>query len=369
MTPMETKAHGSAGENPPVRVGERYNRDQGVEFLLKTPMGELMALAHEARMRRVPRPEVTYVLDTNPNYTNICETQCRFCAFCRTPEHKEAYTLTPEQVAERTAEAAAKGATTVLLQGGHNPDIGIADWTAYIRAIRAACPDVHIHPFSPAEYVFMSEKERVPVREILETVKAEGVTTIPGGGAEILSERVRRIIAPNKPGSDAWLRVCEIAHELGFTTTATMMFGHVEKPWEVVEHLLKLRDLQDRTGGFSSFIPWSFKPGGTVLAKRVPQPAHPALYVRIIAVARLLLDNFPHVQSSWFSESVSAGQLGLLAGADDFGGVLVEENVLATTGHTPRTTPEEVREIIRAARFEPVQRDSFYRAVGAEETE
>ncbi len=338
----------------------RLDRAQALTLLTRTPLGEVMSLAHAARMRRYPESRVTFVFDTNPNYTNVCVTRCRFCAFCRSPEAADAYTLTPEQAAAKVKRAADLGATTVLLQGGHNPDVHLSDWLAYIRAIRAACPQIHIHPFSPAEYLFMAHQEQTEVGAILEAVYAEGIRTIPGGGAEILSERVRKHIAPAKADTAQWLAVCEAAHRIGFRTTATMMYGHVEQDEEIVEHLLLLRDLQDRTHGFASFIPWSFKPGDTPLGREIQRPVHPAKYVRIIALARLVLDNFDHIQSSWFSENVAAGQLGLLAGADDFGGLLVEENVLQQAGHQRATTLDDVLTIIRRAGFTPAQRDSFY---------
>jgi cyclic dehypoxanthinyl futalosine synthase len=339
----------------------RLDRQAALELLTRSPLGELMARAHAERTRRFPGQYVTFVSDTNPNYTNVCVTRCRFCAFCRRPGEAQACTLSPAQVAERVKRAYDLGATTVLLQGGHNSEIGLTDWLAYIQAIADACPNIHIHPFSPAEYLFMAEKEHTHVRSILQAVYAQGIRTIPGGGAEILSERVRRRIAPAKATTQQWLEVCETAHQVGFQTTATMMFGHVETDEEIVEHLLLLRDLQDRTGGFTSFIPWSFKPADTPLGREVLRPAHPARYVRIIALARLVLDNFKHIQSSWFSENVAAGQLGLLAGADDFGGILIEENVLQQAGHHRTTTLEKVQTIIRRTGFTPARRDSFYR--------
>ncbi|MEJ2158550.1 MAG: cyclic dehypoxanthinyl futalosine synthase [Desulfobacteraceae bacterium] len=338
----------------------RISRTQALELLTRAPMGELMAMAHDERSRRHPNQRVTFVFDTNPNYTNVCVTQCRFCAFCRTPEDPKGYTLTPEAVGDRVRRAAQLGATTVLLQGGHNPEVGLQQWLDYIRAIQAAAPDIHIHPFSPAEYIFMAAREQCKVEDILNAVFQAGVHTIPGGGAEVLTESVRKQIAPRKASTEEWLSVCEAAHGIGFRTTATLMFGHVETDEDIIEHLIALRDLQDRTGGFTSFIPWSYKPGGNPLGKEIPRSAHPAKYVRVIATARLVLDNFDHVQSSWFSENVAAGQLGLLAGADDFGGILVEENVLMQAGHQRTTTEEKVKTIIRRAGFTPAQRDSNY---------
>ena len=334
-----------------------------MELLTQTPMGELMGLAHAERMRRFPDTAVTFVVDSNPNYTNVCVTGCAFCAFYRKKNAADAYRLSPQALADRVAAAVRKGATTVLLQGGHNPEVRLVDWLAYIAAIGRDCPQVHIHPFSPAEIAFMADREGVSVGQVLKALWEAGIRTIPGGGAEILTERVRRIIAPRKATCDQWIQVCETAHGMGFKTTATMMFGHVESDADIVEHLFSLRDLQDRTAGFTSFIPWSFKPGRTPLAQMVPQSAHPARYVRIIALARLVLDNFAHIQSSWFSENISAGQLGLLAGADDFGGVLVEEHVHKEAGHDRHATADNVKTIIRRAGFTPAQRDSHYRVL------
>lgn len=340
---------------------QRCDRGQALDLLVNLPMGELMQLAHQERVRRFPDNRVTFVVDTNPNYTNVCVTACAFCAFCRKATDEDAYLLSPQALSEKVEIAAAKGATTVLLQGGHNPRVGLDHWLAYIETIQRVCPQVHIHPFSPAEIVFMAGQEQCSVDEVLRALWEAGIRTIPGGGAEILTEPVRRTIAPHKATTDQWLDVCEKAHGIGFKTTATMMFGHVETDADIIEHLLRLREVQDRTAGFTSFVPWSFKPGRTPLARRVPSPVHPARYVRIIAVARLVLDNFPHIQSSWFSENISAGQLGLLAGADDFGGVLVEEHVHKEAGHDRRATPDNVATIIRRAGFTPARRDSFYR--------
>ncbi|MGI9569777.1 MAG: CofH family radical SAM protein, partial [Desulfobulbia bacterium] len=279
----------------------RYNRSDALEMLSRMPLGELMGMAHHARIKHQPQQLVTFVVDTNPNYTNICVTCCDFCAFFRKAGHDEAYTLSPNELADRVKASHTRGASTVLLQGGHNPEIGLQDWLAYIKAIQIACPKIHIHPFSPAEYSFISRLEKRPVEDILQAIYDEGIRTIPGGGAEILSERVRKEVARNKATTEEWLDVCEKAHHIGFRTTATMMFGHVETNEDIVTHLFRLRELQDRTGGFTSFVPWSFKPGDSPLSHRVPSRTHPARYVRIIALARLVLDNFSHIQSSWFS--------------------------------------------------------------------
>jgi cyclic dehypoxanthinyl futalosine synthase len=343
---------------------DRLDGDDALTLLTgRFPVGDLMAHAHAARMRRHPAGEVTFVYDTNPNYTNVCVTHCEFCAFWRSDKAKDAYTLSPAELARRVRTAADAGATTVLLQGGHNPRVRLADWLAYVAAIREACPEVHVHPFSPPEVAYLSDLEGIPTAAILEALYAAGVRTMPGGGAEVLAQRVRDAIAPEKCSPARWLDIMREAHRLGMQTTATMMYGHVETPAEIVEHLLAVRALQDETGGFSAFIPWSFKPGNSTLGKKLKVAAHPLLYLRLLATARLVLDNVPHVQSSWFSEDLRTGQLGLLAGADDFGGLLFEESVLGKAGHAPKTSLERTLDVIRAMGFEPAQRNSFYEVI------
>jgi cyclic dehypoxanthinyl futalosine synthase len=343
------------------RATPRLTREEAVGLLAEAPLGELMSRAHRRRQELHPDGLVTFVLDTNPNYTNVCETRCEFCAFCRDEDDPDAYLLTPQQLADKVRPAVALGAT-VLLQGGHHPQLTLEHWRDYLRALHDLGP-VHVHPFSPAEVHAMAQRERVSTREVLQLLHEEGIRTLPGGGAEILTDQVRTAIAPRKCTASDWLRVMEEAHELGFRTTATLMFGHLERDEDIVDHFVALRELQDRTGGFSSFIPWSFKPGGSPLSERVTVGAHPARYVRIIALARLVLDNFDHIQSSWFSENVTAGQLGLLGGADDFGGVLLEENVLRQTGYVRQTNLQRVVTLIRQAGFTAARRDSHYQVV------
>ncbi len=339
---------------------KRLDRQAALRCLTQVPLGSLMKSAHEQRLRLHPQPRVTYVRDTNPNYTNVCVTGCRFCAFHKNPGHPEGYTLTPGELLDRIAPAIQRGATTVLLQGGHHPDMRLDDWLDYIQAIQSTHPGLHIHPFSPPEIAYMAEKENTRIENILEALYRAGIRTLPGGGAEVLIDRVRTILSPQKCSAATWLSVMEKAHLIGFRTTATLMFGHIETDAEIIEHLFLLRDLQDRTRGFNSFIPWSYKPGRTELGSRVTHAVHPALYLRVIATARLVLDNFDHIQSSWFSENPAAGQLGLNAGADDFGGILFEENVLKETGFAPTGTEHTVRNLILKAGFSPAVRDSNY---------
>ena len=341
----------------------RIGREQALRLLRQEPLIDLMTKAHQARMERHPEGLVTFVIDTNPNYSNVCVTCCRFCAFYRPDGHEQAFTLSPQELADRVQQAVQLGATTVLLQGGHHPHLGLADWQAYISAIHACCPEVHIHPFSPAEIAFMAKREDQTPKQVLTVLWEQGIRTIPGGGAEILTEQVRQRISPEKCSAQQWLEVSEQAHQIGFRTTATMMYGHVETDEDIIDHLLALRQLQDRSHGFRSFIPWSFKPGNSPLSQEVTEVSHPGRYLRIIATARLVLDNVRHIQSSWFSENPQAGQLALVAGADDFGGLLLEENVLRETGFRPRSNLDHVLRLIRQAGFVPVQRNSDYELI------
>jgi cyclic dehypoxanthinyl futalosine synthase len=348
-----------------VEAGKRLDREEGRWLLTEAPLLEVGALAQEVRFRLHPEPVVTYVIDSNPNYTNVCVTDCQFCAFYRKPGHPEAYTLTVEEVLAKVEAAAARGATTVLLQGGHNPALPLDYYLALVRETRRRFPQVTPHFFTASEIQTMSQVSGLPVREVLGRLREAGQYTLPGGGAEILSARVRRRIGPKKGGPEAWLEVHREAHRLGFKSTATMMYGHVEEPEDVLDHLDLIRDLQDETGGFTAFVPWSFKPGHTLLEKWIRHYAGPNRYLRMLAASRLYLDNFPHVQASWFSEGKRAGQVALHFGADDFGGTLFEENVHAAADFVNRTTVEEIRALIREAGFTPVQRTTLYQPLGS----
>lgn len=339
----------------------RINRSKAVKLLSEAPINELMQMGFAERKKKHPGDLVSFVMDTNPNYTNVCTTRCRFCAFWESGGSVESYTMTPSQLADKVEASWKRGAGTVLLQGGHNPEINLRKCIAYIRRINERCPGIQVHPFSPPEIDYLARREGKTPEYVLNVIWNEGVHTLPGGGAEILVDRVRSRLSPDKCTAQRWLDIMEIAHGIGFKTTATMMYGHLEKPRDIIEHLFRLRDLQDRTGGFSSFVPWSFKPGNSELSKFVKEAAHPSLYVRIIAVARIVLDNFSHIQSSWFSETDNAGILGLIAGADDFGGVLVEENVLKTAGYSRSATADDIKKLIRNAGFTPALRNSDYR--------
>ena len=350
-----------------VDEGRRLTHDEALYALTAMPLLELGDLAQEVRFRKVPEKRVTYVIDSNPNYTNVCTVDCTFCAFYRKPSYvgEDVYTLTIEQVVEHFETARKYGCTTVLLQGGLNPAIRWEFYPTLVRTLRDRFPEITPHFFSAPEIQQMVEVSGLDVRGVLSALRDAGQVSLPGGGAEILSERVRKRISPKKGGPETWLEVHRTAHELGLRSTATMMYGHVETAEDVLEHLESIRDLQDKAlnegnQGFTAFVPWSYKRDHTPLQKWVPRNAGPARYLRTLAASRLILDNFDHVQATWFSEGKKTGQVSLHFGADDFGGTLFEENVHKATGHVNMTTVEETKTLIREAGFEPAQRSTLY---------
>jgi len=343
-----------------VLAGDRLDRKDGHWLLTEAPLLEAGALANEARFRRHPERRVTFVIDSNPNYTNVCITDCQFCAFYRKPGDPEAYTLTVEQVMDKIGFAAERGATTVLLQGGHNPGLPLDYYLSLVRETRRRFPSVTPHFFTASEIRTVADVSKLSVPEVLTALKEAGQNTLPGGGAEVLSERVRKRIEPKKGGPAAWLDVHREAHRQGFRSTATMMYGHVETPDDVLDHFDAIRDLQGEHGGFTAFVPWSFKPGNTLLEKWIKQYKGPNTYLRVLAAARLYLDNFPHVQASWFSEGKAAGQIALHFGADDWGGTLFEENVHKAAEYVNTISVDEIVTLIREAGFTPAQRTTEY---------
>jgi cyclic dehypoxanthinyl futalosine synthase len=301
---------------------------------------------------------VTYVIDRNINYSNVCVCGCTFCAFYRSPGDPEGFVLTPGELHQKIKEAVRLGATQILLQGSHHPHLGLDFYLDLLASIKEAFPSLHIHGFSPPEIVHLSHTCSLPVREILERFIAAGLGSIPGGGAEILVDRVRRAVSPNKCSAAAWLDVMGTAHRLGLKTTATMMFGHRERIEERIEHLLALRSLQDETRGFTAFIPWPFQPDNTALDARKTTSLE---YLRLLALSRLVLDNIANLQVSWVTMGSKAAQLGLFFGANDFGSTMIEENVVAASGVRFRMSQEEIEATVRAAGFAPKQRLMDYR--------
>jgi cyclic dehypoxanthinyl futalosine synthase len=339
----------------------RIEADEAVELLREPDLLGLGRLAAERRRQIVPGPQVTFVVDRNINFTNICTSGCAFCAFFRPPGHPEGYVLSTEEVLEKARETAELGGTGLMLQGGLHPGLGITYYEDLFRSLKSALP-LDLHSLSPPEIAYIAGVDGLETREVLRRLQAAGLDSLPGGGAEILVDRVRSRIAPRKVEADGWLRIMREAHELGMRTTATMMFGSVESHADRVEHMLRVRDLQDETAGFRAFIPWSFQPGHTSLEPPV-EPATVLDYLRTLAVARLFLDNVTNIQASWVTQGLKIGQVSLHFGANDLGSTMIEENVVAATGLRTRTNTAELVRVIEGAGFVPVQRRNDYTVV------
>jgi len=344
-----------------VEGGERLTREEGVALIRSADLLELGALADAVRWRLHPEPVVTYIIDRNINYTNVCTAQCAFCAFYRDLPSKEGYVLSKAQLAQKIEETIALGGRQLLLQGGLHPDLGIEFYEELFRWIKSTYPTIWIHGLSPAEVKHIEKVSRLSTTEALRRLMAAGLDSIPGGGAEILSDRVRQIIGIHKGTTADWLGVMEAAHGLGMRTTATMMFGHVETLEERVDHLIHLRDLQDRTRGFTAFIGWTFQPSNTAIGG---EELTSFQYLRTLAVARVMLDNFPSVQASWVTQGGKIGQASLRFGANDFGSLMIEENVVSAAGAHFRLTEGEIARNIQQAGFVPKRRTMHYEIVG-----
>ncbi len=323
---------------------------------------QLGFLANHVRMKKHPEKLVTYVIDRNINYTDICISACKFCAFFKAPDDQSGQLLSFEELGEKIEETQELGGTQVLLQGGLHPDLPLEYYEDMVRFIKGK--GIHLHGFSPPEVQHFCDISGLTVTEVLSRLIAAGLDSIPGGGAEILSDRVRMITAPRKCDTDQWLEVMEEAHTQGLRTTATMMFGHVENLSERLEHLNRLRQLQDRTGGFTAFIPWPFQPDNTVLnEKREIKKTSGYEYLRMLALSRIYLDNFDNIQASWVTQGPKIAQLSLYFGANDFGSTMIEENVVAAAGVSFRLSEEEIKKLVRDAGFQPQQRLMDYRYV------
>ncbi len=343
-----------------VRTGKRLTPEEGLFLLRNAELLDLGDLANEIRFKKNPKPQVTFVVDTNPNYTNICNVDCIFCAFYRHPGEEGEYTYTVDHMIQKFKEAAAKGVTTVLLQGGVNPALPFEYYEEMVRRTLKEVPEIYPHFFSTSEIIGMSSVSGLSIREVLQRLWNAGLRSIPGGGAEILSDRVKKKISSKKGTSADWLNVMREAHRIGYRSTATMMYGHIETEEDIVTHLESVRQLQDETGGFTAFVPWSFKPGNTPLEKIIPHYATSTRYMQIIAFSRIYLDNFQHIQASWFSEGKKTGQIALHFGADDFGGTLLEENVHAAANFVNKTSTDECVQLIHESGFAAAQRTTLY---------
>jgi cyclic dehypoxanthinyl futalosine synthase len=316
---------------------------------------ELGNWADGVRRRLNPEPRVTFVIDRNINYTNICISGCRFCAFYRPPGAVDAYVLDWDNLAAKLTELQDHGGSGVLLQGGLNPDLPLNYYLDLVSFIKTS--GMAVHGFSPPEIFFLAEQTGLSLAGLIRRLREAGLSSIPGGGAEILVDRVRQQISPHKCTADQWLEVMWMAHRQGLKTSATMMFGHLETRAERVEHLFRIRDLQDETGGFTAFIPWTYQPGGTDLKGETKGAVD---YLKTLAIARLVLDNIPHLQVSWVTQGPKVAQVALKFGADDFGSTMLEENVVAATGVGFRLQRDEIETLIRQSGYEPQVRDHRY---------
>jgi cyclic dehypoxanthinyl futalosine synthase len=341
-------------------AGDRLDREEILQLFEAAPLLELGQAAAAVRRRRHPDPEATYIIDRNINYTNVCIYRCRFCAFYRTESDADSYLLPFEEIADKVAETVAAGGTGILLQGGVHPKLRIDYYEDLLHQLKTAFPQVHLHAFSVPEIWFVAKREKLPVAEVLQRLMAAGLDSIPGGGAEILEDETRkRIWSRAKAPTAEWLMVHREAHRLGLRTTATMMFGVGEPFTARLEHLVGVRDLQDETGGFTAFIPWTFQDSNTDLEGEV-EPSGGFDYLRTLAISRLALDNIDHVQGSWVTQGPKIGQVSLFFGADDLGSIMLEENVVAAAGAQHRMSQGDMERIIVGAGYRPRQRRTLY---------
>jgi len=344
-----------------VLAGDRLSRDEGLFLLGETDLLSLGELADAARRRLHPEGVVTYIIDRNINYTNVCTAQCAFCAFYRDLPAGDGYVLSKDEFRQKIDETLALGGEQILLQGGLHPDLGIEYYEELFAWMKATYPKLWVHGLSPAEVKHICRVSKLSTEEAVRRLIAAGLDSIPGGGAEVLSNRVRNIIGIAKGSTEDWLEVMEVAQRQGLKTTATMMFGHVETLEERIDHLLHLRALQDRTRGFTAFIAWTFQPENTALAG---DEVTSFQYLRTLAVARVMLDNFPNVQASWVTQGGKIGQMSLRFGANDFGSLMIEENVVSSAGAQFRLTEAEIARNIQGAGFVPKRRTMHYEIIG-----
>ena len=348
-----------------VCAGERISVEDAL-VLAQWPLEELGVLANVRRDQAKSaayagkgKEIVTYIVDRNINYTNVCNVYCKFCAFYRTEKDSDHYVLSFEEIDQKLDELSEAGGVQMLMQGGHHPKLPFSWYLDLLQHIREKYPHINIHGFSPPEFQHFAETFGMPLREVISEFKKAGLGSIPGGGGEILVDRVRKKIAPLKCGSDQWLEVMDVAHELGLNSSATMMFGHVETIEDRVEHLHRIRQQQDRSGGFTAFICWTFQPQHTVL--KITNPTTVAEYLRVQALSRIFLDNIENIQSSWVTQGPQIGQVALKYGANDFGSVMMEENVVSSAGTTFRLNAEKIESLIREAGYEPRRRNNWYK--------
>jgi len=358
----------------------RITKKEGLKIFKDADLLELGQRSDDMRKKLHPENIVTFIIDRNINYTNICINRCRFCAFWKDEGDPEAYLLSKNELFKKIEETINLGGTQILIQGGLHPNLDLSYYINLLHEIKSRF-DINIHGFSPPEICYIADRSHLTIRETLTLLKEAGLDSIPGGGAEILSDRVREVISPKKIKSGRWLKVMEEAHRLGMRTTATMMFGSIEKAEDIIEHLDAVRSLQDKTNGFTAFIPWSFQPGNTELSRKlsvfshqskkrlstfdsrlltINYPATAVEYLKVLALSRLYLDNIENIQASWVTQGLKLAQVALRFGANDFGSTMIEENVVASTGVSYRVSKEDIIKTIKDAGFIPAQRDTYY---------
>jgi len=345
-----------------VAGNERLDADEGLALLRQADLLTLGELAGSVRKRLHPERIVTFIVDRNINYTNICVNKCKFCAFYREAGSPDAYVLTREEIFKKIEETIDLGGTQILMQGGVHPDLGIEYFEDLFSSIKSRFT-IQIHSLSPSEISYVAKKAKISITAALKRLKAAGLDSIPGGGAEILVDRVREKVSPNKIRWREWMEVMKEAQRLGMPTTATMMFGSLETQEEIVRHMVRLRDLQDETRGFTAFIPWTFQPGNTELGGR---PATAVEYLKVLSLSRIMLDNFLNIQASWVTQGAKIAQVALEFGANDFGSTMIEENVVAAAGVAFRMSRQEIVSIIKDAGYTPAQRDTCYNILAVE---
>jgi cyclic dehypoxanthinyl futalosine synthase len=354
----------------------RITKKQALPLLRDADLLGLGMMADVVRKELHSEGVVTFIIDRNINYTNVCINRCTFCAFYRDETHPEAYVLSRRKLFRKIKETVELGGTQILIQGGLHPRLDLDYYVELLKAIKKNFA-VHVHGFSPPEVCHMADMAGYSIKRTLQTLRQAGLDSIPGGGAEILSDRIREQISPKKIGKGRWLEVMEKAHRIGMKTTATMMFGSIEEPEDIVEHLDAIRKLQDRTNGFTAFIPWSFQPGNTELGAQSEEARkrgsaegkrHTATavdYLRVLALSRIYLDNVPNIQASWVTQGLKMAQVALRFGANDFGSTMIEENVVAAAGVKYRVSVKDIIHAIRSAGFRPAQRDMYYHIINS----
>ncbi|MDF9406942.1 dehypoxanthine futalosine cyclase [Pelotomaculum isophthalicicum JI] len=339
--------------------GGRLSLKEGVALLASPDLLPVGRAADLARKRKHPDNIVTFIIDRNINYTNVCSSRCRFCAFWKEETDPEAYILDKETLFKKIEETIAANGTAVMIQGGLHPKLGLDYYLDMLQSVKERY-DIHIHSFSPPEVAYMARNSGLSLREVLLKLQKAGLDSLPGGGAEILDNRVRGLISPEKITWEEWMEVMAQAHQIGMKSTATMMFGHAETLEERVLHMIRVREQQDRTGGFTAFIPWSFQPKNTKLGGETTTGVD---YLKTLAVSRLMLDNIPNVQVSWPTQGAKLAQVALVFGANDFGDVMLEENVVRAAGVNYRVPVEEIIRCISDAGFTPAQRNTGYKII------